>query len=47
MTLLFLDYFVWFPATRIVIRLVEIAGLALYAAFIIGLIMAVRKISKT
>jgi hypothetical protein len=47
MTLLFLDSFVWFPATRVVIRLIEIAGLALYAGFAICLIIAVRKISKT
>jgi hypothetical protein len=47
MTLLFLDYFVWFPATRTVIRLIEIAGLALYASFVISLIMALKKLAKT
>jgi hypothetical protein len=46
MTLLFLDHFVWFPATRIVIRLIEIAGLALYTAFVIGLIIALKKLAK-
>jgi hypothetical protein len=47
MTLLFLNYFVWFPATRIVIRLIETVGLALYAAFVIGLIIALKKLAKT
>jgi hypothetical protein len=47
MTLLFLDSFVWFPATRIVIRLVEITGLALYAGFVIVLIVTLKRLAKT
>jgi MFS family permease len=40
MTLLFLNSFVWFPATRITIRLIEIAGLGLFAGFAIFLVIA-------
>jgi len=47
MTLLFLNSFAWFPATRITIRLIEIAGLGLYAGFAISLIIALKRLSKT
>jgi len=45
-TLVLIDSLVWFPATMTVLRLIEVASLALYTCFTIIMIIALRKLSE-
>jgi len=45
-TFVLIDSSVWFPATMTVLRLIEVASLALYACFAIIIIIVLRKLSE-